>query len=408
MIKEIKSRTGEFTLLYPIYKGKNSYVYKVLDENSKKIYAGKRIERKNLNEKRKTNYFYCEYLLYHTISFENIIHLEKEMVQTKNNYYFLLEYCNGKSLAHFMKEYEKRNKEKLNEFYIKKILHQIINGLSYLHSSYFIHRDIKLQNIFINFDDFQATEKEEDYSQFNLDQKFTIKIGDFGFSKFLPKGDLTNSKVGTYFTAAPEVINSNGKGYNEKADLWSLGAITYDLIIGYDHNNEEIINKLEKGIFYIPNHKKISLEILSFIYGLLQPNPVNRFDWAKIKSHPFIIYDEKNFKYINIETNNNEDFEIDCNINLNLIMEKINLHKDYHIWEVEKINEKLIKENESLKQNLNEKLKIINKFESALSKFNKEINFIKEEKKKTLIDSFEILEIDENEEKEKDDDEDED
>ena len=390
-MKTIKSKEAEFIILYPIDNGKKPHVYKVLDKKSNNIYAAKKIERKSLNDDSKTSYFYCEYTLYHSLSFENIIHLEKEMVTTQNYYYFFLEYCNGKSLDHFMKEYEKRTKKKLNEFYIKKLLNQIITGLSFLHSSHFIHRDIKLQNIFINFDDFKPTEKEEDYSKFNLDQKFSIKIGDFGLSKFLIKGEYANSRVGTPFTAAPEVVNSNEKGYNEKADLWSLGAITYDLIIGYDHNNREILNKLEKGIFYIPNHKKISIEIISFIYGLLQPNPQKRFNWEMIKSHPFIINEEKNFTYINIETNNNEDLEIDCNKELKDIMNKVNLNKEFEIWELKRQNVKLSKEKQILEEKLNDKIEIINKFELAIANFNK---ICSENKKKEINNSFEILELD--------------
>ncbi len=402
-MKTIKSKEAEFIILYPIDNGKKPHVYKVLDKKSNNIYAAKKIERKSLNDDSKTSYFYCEYTLYHSLSFENIIHLEKEMVTTQNYYYFFLEYCNGKSLDHFMKEYEKRTKKKLNEFYIKKLLNQIIRGLSFLHSSHFIHRDIKLQNIFINFDEFKPTEKEEDYSKFNLDQKFSIKIGDFGLSKFLIKGEYANSKVGTPFTVAPEVVNSNEKGYNEKADLWSLGAITYDLIIGYDHNNREILNKLEKGIFYIPNHKKISIEIISFIYGLLQPNPQKRFNWEMIKSHPFIINEEKNFTYINIETNNNEDLEIDCNKELKDIMNKVNLNKEFEIWELKRQNVKLSKEKQILEEKLNDKIEIINKFELAIANFNK---ICSENKKKEIHNSFEILELDDEDDDDDDDDDD--
>ena len=84
-------------------------------------------------------------------------------------------------------------------------------------------------------------------------------------------------------------------------------------------------------------------------------------------------------------------------------MEKINLHKDFNIWELEKKNEKLIQDNELLKKNLNEKTKIINKFETAISKLNKEINSEnkeKEEKEDSFDNSFEILELSKNEEEE--------
>ena len=391
MQKEIECNKERLICLYLLYDGKQSKVYKTLNTTTNEIYATKMIERKNLNVQRKIDYIYSEYCMYHLLSFDNIIHLKKEMFTTKNNYYFILEYCNGQSLAHFKKEYENRNKQKLNEFYIKKLLNQIIKGLFFLHSKYFIHRDIKLQNIFINFDEFPPTVEKEDYSKFNLDQKFSIRIGDFGFAKFLSEGEKTFSKVGTHFTAAPEVINSNGKGYNEKADLWSLGAITYDLIIGYDHNDEEIINKLEKGIFYIPNHKKISVEIIHFISGLLHPNPNKRFDWEKIKSHPFITNDEKNFKYINIETINNEDLEIDCTQEMSLIKDKLKINKDYSIWDLYINNNKLTDKIQILEQTLIQKENLIKNYELAFSKFKTEfINITKKEDLKN--ESFEIIE----------------
>ena len=86
-MKTIKSKEAEFIILYPIDNGKKPHVYKVLDKKSNNIYAAKKIERKSLNDDSKTSYFYCEYTLYHSLSFENIIHLEKEMVTTQNYYY---------------------------------------------------------------------------------------------------------------------------------------------------------------------------------------------------------------------------------------------------------------------------------------------------------------------------------
>ena len=71
------------------------------------------------------------------------------------------------------------------------IIKQIICGLQYLHSMYFIHRDIKLSNIFVS-----------------LDNK--IKLGDFGFST--KSFENNNEDLGTFGYIAPEILA--GKNYD--------------------------------------------------------------------------------------------------------------------------------------------------------------------------------------------------
>lgn len=70
-----------------------------------------------------------------------------------------------------------------------------------------IHRDIKTANIFIHND--------------------TFKIGDFGFAT----DNLTDMpKLGTPLYMAPELLNA--KPYTQKVDVWSLGVILYQLLLG--------------------------------------------------------------------------------------------------------------------------------------------------------------------------------
>ena len=81
---------------------------------------------------------------------------------TKNNTYIALEYCNGGNLHQYQKFYEKTTKTTLNELYIQKIMQQIAPALEYMHSNNIIHRDIKLQNILINFNSYPIVNKELD------------------------------------------------------------------------------------------------------------------------------------------------------------------------------------------------------------------------------------------------------
>ena len=74
-----------------------------------------------------------------------------------------------------------------------------------------IHRDIKPENILIHNE--------------------TIKIGDFGFSRFVegdPNQPRDMTKVCTPAYGPPQVMT--GEHYSAKFDVWSVGAILYELL----------------------------------------------------------------------------------------------------------------------------------------------------------------------------------
>lgn len=80
-----------------------------------------------------------------------------------------------------------------------------------LHEMNVIHRDLKLPNIMISNN--------------------TLKIGDLGFAKRLEdKEALVKDALGTLGTMAPEVIEF--KPYGMLADIFSLGAIYYQMMFG--------------------------------------------------------------------------------------------------------------------------------------------------------------------------------
>ena len=62
-------------------------------------------------------------------------------------------------------------------------------------------------------------------------EEFVIKIADLGFSKLLNEAhELSFTYCGTPINMAPEIINRSS--YNYKADIWSLGTVLYELIVG--------------------------------------------------------------------------------------------------------------------------------------------------------------------------------
>ncbi len=91
----------------------------------------------------------------------------------------------------------------------------ILQGLSASHKSGVIHRDVKLDNIFVNNNN-------------------NFKIGDFGVSKILDKETRAQSLKGTPDFIAPEVYLGK-EDYDESVDLYSLGIVLYRLL-NYNRN----------------------------------------------------------------------------------------------------------------------------------------------------------------------------
>merc|ERR1740121_3506505 len=96
---------------------------------------------------------------------------------------------------------------------------QLTEGLGFLHRQGVVHRDLKLENVLV------ASERRE-----GPHVLYDVKISDFGLSKSIGLGQANHSSVGTMRYAAPEVLD--GRPYDFRADLWSLGVLLYVLLQG--------------------------------------------------------------------------------------------------------------------------------------------------------------------------------
>ncbi len=349
---------GNYILLSKIGKGTFASVYSGINQETGEVVAIKQIEISKINSSKETyKNLQNEFLILSKIKHNNIIKLI-DCKKTKNNIYFILDYCNGGNLSEYMRYYEKKEGKLLNESDIQKLLRQLILGLEYMHKKNIIHRDLKLENILLNFNDikkkFNSEQKIQkvDYSKVSLNDSFTLKIADLGFSKNISKELYAHTFLGTPITISPDVLfgNANERKYNTKADLWSLGVITYQLLIGYPpfnfyDNVLQIFQKIKYGKYKIPTNIKISVEAISFINGLLQFYPEKRFNWEQIKRHPFINENVENFHYINLKN-------IDYNDSNNIVMDTKNC--DNLLWVnfdtklnigLDKIDQKFINEN---------------------------------------------------------------
>ena len=190
-----------------------------------------------------------------------------EKVQSARNYNIVMELCDGDLYKELMTTKGGFSVEK-----IRQILCQLNEVFYIMYHKNIVHRDLKLQNIFIKYTNPEHTE-------------FDVKLGDFGFGKVIEQ-DVTGTKLGTPVTMAPEVLR--GKRYTNKADLWSIGVIIYQLhsktypFLGM--NEKMILQKIqEHKLQYLPSDPLLS----DLIQRLLTEDAIKRISWDEYFAHPF-------------------------------------------------------------------------------------------------------------------------
>ena len=270
-------------LLREEYYGKVHISKKKGDD--KNLYATRILEREKIEkDKDLYNYLNNEINILQSLKHPNIVKLE-DIKKTKTHFYLTMEYCNGADLPKALEKYKEKYGKPFSEEIVQHLMTQLISAIKYIHEKGIIHKNINLENIMLNF------ENEKDIKDLNL-MKANVKIIDFFHSS-------KKSKPGLAINASPSTLKKlKLGGYNikmadsddEKVDIWSLGTIFYEILIGKpifdaDDLNEQI-DKVEQGDYYVP--KNISFESVSFMNGMLQQEPKKRLNAEQLLKHPFL------------------------------------------------------------------------------------------------------------------------
>jgi serine/threonine-protein kinase ULK/ATG1 len=195
-------------------------------------------------------------------------------VERFRNYCILvMERCDGGDLIRYLQSHP----DALDEPTIRFIARQIGEGLNYLHSHSILHRDLKPHNILLT----------------DTGDRPTLKIADFGFARLLSDTELTASICGSPMYMAPE-IQFGGK-YSRAVDLWSLGAILFEMITRKTIFPEaktqyELTQSLRtRGVrpISLPLEVSASPELRDLVSALLTVDPDSRITAAQFLMHPF-------------------------------------------------------------------------------------------------------------------------
>ena len=266
----------------------------------------------------KRKYFENELAVNKTFDHENIvIFLDKKDIL--NDTYLLFEAVNGGNLSEYFKKYQEKNNKPFPEEIVQNIIKQIATALKYLHDRHIIYRNLGLEHAFLNF------ENEDNIPNFNFND-VKIKLGNFHLCKVLEENELAHSFIGIPIYMDPNILFKSKEpdkiSYEYKVDIWSLGTICYELLVGttpFDGNNyDDLIVNVKTGKYTIPKSLNLSTEAISFIDGMLQYDPNKRFDINQVLAHDFLNKDIKSFSHDGIDKLGEvNDKEIILNININ-------------------------------------------------------------------------------------------
>ncbi|XP_043709849.1 serine/threonine-protein kinase ATG1a isoform X2 [Telopea speciosissima] len=232
--------------------------------------AVKEINRKHLSHKVNDNLLKEVYIL-SNIRHPNIIRLH-EVIEADDKVYFVLEYCGGGDLSAYIHRHGK-----VSEALARHFMRQLASGLKVLRENNLIHRDLKPQNLLL------STNEETP----------VLKIGDFGFARYLTPQGLADTLCGSPLYMAPEIIQN--QKYDAKADLWSVGAILFQLVTGkppFDGNNQFQLfqNILTSNELRFPQGALVELhpDCVDLCKSLLRQNPVERLTFEEFFNHRFM------------------------------------------------------------------------------------------------------------------------
>ncbi|GAA5844785.1 hypothetical protein JCM9279_002919 [Rhodotorula babjevae] len=274
-------RIGPYAIAEEIGRGSFATVYRGERQDTRGAVAIKSVIRSKLTTKLLEN-LESEISILKRITHRNIVEL-KDCLKTDTHIYLIMDFCSAGDLSLYIRKrgdlpsltasnagllpdsparkpsdkvlYPHPKEGGLNETIVRCFLGQLVDALRFLRSQNVIHRDIKPQNLLL-----------QPASAADLDAGHppgipVLKVADFGFARWLPSQSMAETLCGSPLYMAPEILRY--EKYDAKADLWSVGAVLFEMSVGKPpfraQNHVDLLRRIERGEDRIkfPDEKRI-------------------------------------------------------------------------------------------------------------------------------------------------------
>ncbi|KAI4257218.1 MAG: hypothetical protein LQ352_001716 [Teloschistes flavicans] len=261
-----KFHLGMFEIGKPLGKGKFGRVYLAKERSTGFVCALKVLHKSELQQGKVEKQVRREIEIHSNLRHPNILRFYGHFHDSKR-VFLILEFAGkGELYKHLRRE------NRFPEWKAAQYIAQMAAALKYLHKKHVMHRDIKPENILVGIHG-------------------EIKISDFGWSVHAPN-NRRNTMCGTLDYLPPEMIKpgSQENYYNEKVDLWSLGVLTYEFLVGeapFEDTPVMTQRRIARGEMTVPNF--VSSEARNLILRLLVLDPEKRITLEEVQQHPWIV-----------------------------------------------------------------------------------------------------------------------
>jgi aurora kinase len=222
---------GMFEIGKPLGKGKFGRVYLAKERTSGFVCALKVLHKSEIQQGKVEKQVRREIEIQSHLAHPNVLRLFGHFHDAKR-IFLILEFAGkGELYKHLRRE------QRFPEWKAAQYIAQMASALKYLHKKHVMHRDIKPENILVGVHG-------------------EIKISDFGWSVHAPN-NRRNTMCGTLDYLPPEMLKGASKDnfYTEKVDLWSLGVLTYEFLVGeapFEDTQVMTQRKIVRGEYTVP------------------------------------------------------------------------------------------------------------------------------------------------------------
>jgi serine/threonine protein kinase len=197
--------------------------------------------------------------------------------KTSPRYFTVTDFCENGELFDFVSAAKGLNSSMTRRFFL-----QCVHAVNYVHRKGFAHRDLKMENFF-------------------LDADYYVKLADFGLCKktidINGQKKLLRTYCGSETYIAPEMRGHVSEELydGQKADVFSLGVILYIMLTGLlpfrkalDNHYQEFMND---PIAHLESYgKKLEPAVIELLMGMLEQDPAKRMNISEVLTHRWLGY----------------------------------------------------------------------------------------------------------------------